>query len=84
MFFIQFLFLLLVNLLKTDQNLCSTEIGEACEIPFQYNQRYYESCIDTNNGGVPWCYTNTEMKHWGVCKKSACPNARGKSLYLKS
>ena len=61
-----------------EPSLCSTENGIRCVMPFPYQGKYYENCIDIDNGGVPWCYTSTEKKHWGVCKMSSCPKARGK------
>ena len=59
--------------------------GEDCEIPFYYHGKYYDSCINIDNGGIPWCYhkynniTNGGVKkEWGICSSSSCPSMKGK------
>ena len=50
-----------------DNLVCKTETGIPCQLPFQYNGNYYDTCINVDNGGVPWCYTNIEKKYWEIC-----------------
>ena len=66
---------------------CQSVEGEKCEIPFLYHGKYYDSCINIDNGGVPWCYhtnkniTNDEnRKDWGICTDSSCPTMKGKKF----
>ena len=54
---------------------CSTDSGIPCVMPFRYNGKYYENCVDIDNGGVPWCYKNVEKKSWGICNMSSCQGA---------
>ena len=52
---------------------CQTETGIPCQLPFEYNGNYYDTCINVDNGGVPWCYTDLEKKYWEICNNSTCP-----------
>ena len=47
-----------------------TKSGSSCHIPFIYNDMHYDSCINVDNGGVPWCYTNFTKKEWDTCNNS--------------
>ena len=58
-------------------SICQTKNGKGCEFPFWYNDRGYAMCIDVDNGGVPWCYTNLQRSTWGNCNISSCPVSRG-------
>ena len=60
-----------------DLLVCKTDSGIPCELPLIYNGKYYDTCIDVDNGGVHWCYINTTEKRWKTCNMSTCPNAKG-------
>ena len=64
-------------LFTTDRPVCSTDGLIPCVMPFLYQGKYYENCIDIDNGGVPWCYTNVEKKVWGICDMSTCQRSQG-------
>ena len=57
--------------------ICQTKNGKPCEFPFSYNGRSYDMCVDVDNGGVPWCYTNFQRNTWGNCNISSCPVPNG-------
>ena len=59
---------------------CKTKTGVPCDVPFLYEKMYYDTCINVDNGGVSWCYTNGTNKDWGVCNLTSCPNAHSKYL----
>ena len=48
--------------LATGSTTCTTESGIPCAIPFLYKGKYYDSCIDIDNGGVPWCYIDNTLQ----------------------
>ena len=39
---------------------------------------YYDTCVNVDNGGTPWCYTNMTNKEWDICSAASCPNFQGK------
>ena len=47
-----------------------TDSSDICDIPFEFKGQKYASCIDVDNGGIPWCYTNTSNKEWNTCNAS--------------
>lgn len=51
---------------------CKGVSGGACEIPFTYNGNYYDTCINIDNGGKLWCYTNILNETWEDCDVSTC------------
>ena len=57
---------------------CKTISGVACDIPFTYNKEYYDTCINVDNGGAAWCYTNATTKIWENCESSSCFGQAGK------
>ena len=63
--------------LIADLLVCKTKPGMPCELPFAYNGNYYDTCINVDNDGVPWCYTNATLKYWGICDTSTCPKSNG-------
>ena len=83
----------MVYFLATGQSVCRTDSGIPCAIPFLYKGKYYDSCIDIDNGGVPWCYikvdetllvswgftnyTGLRNNLWGTCNDISCPNTPG-------
>jgi len=45
--------------------------GAPCVFPFTYKHKTYESCIERENSGMPWCATTSNYdadKRWGMCK----------------
>ena len=56
---------------------CKTVAGTPCEMPFRYGQYFYDSCINIDNDGEPWCYVNITQKKWGKCDESTCPYQKG-------
>ena len=67
-----------------DTLICKSVDGEKCEIPFLYHGKYYDSCINVDNGGVPWCYHSNKsiakgknIKEWSTCDHSSCPTMKG-------
>ena len=48
-------------------------VGASCAFPFTYKEVSYSKCIDTDNNGVLWCYTDGGL--WGNCVlgSGACP-----------
>ena len=63
---------------------CLTISGVPCEIPFVYDGNYYDTCINVDNGGVLWCYTNHETKNWDFCDVNTCSITEGISDHLIS
>ena len=61
-----------------DKKGCNTNSGIACELPFSYNGAYYDTCINVDNGGVGWCYTNVTSKMWENCDITTCPDVNGR------
>ena len=66
---------------------CKSVEGAECEIPFKYHGKYYDSCINVDNGGTPWCYDSNEsisdgesQKEWGICTIETCPTMKGKEM----
>ena len=57
--------------------MCKTKTGAPCDIPFEYKGYQYDSCINVDSGGVPWCYTNVTDKKWEACSKSSCTAING-------
>jgi len=60
-----------------DIRIRKTESGTPCEIPFAYKEQTYDTCVNIDNGGVPWCYTNLANQEWETCNKTNCLNLRG-------
>ena len=65
-----------------DNLICKSKTGIPCVLPFQYNGNYYDTCINADNGGVPWCYTNVAKNYWEICNNSTCPNSYGECYFL--
>ena len=49
-----------------------------------YHGKHYDSCINVDNGGTPWCFhskdntSNDEYKsEWGICTHESCPTMKG-------
>ena len=61
---------------------CKSKNGDLCDIPFVYDGKCYDSCINVDNGGVPWCYTDATNKQWQTCSKSSCPNLQGLFIFV--
>ena len=57
---------------------CKTELNRICDIPFDYKGQKYATCIDSDNEGQPWCYTE---KTWDNCKASSCPELKGEKYF---
>ena len=62
---------------------CKTTLNEKCEIPFSYKGERYDTCLDVDNGGKPWCYTNATALEWRNCNYSTCPEIKGKNTRKK-
>ena len=69
---------------------CSTNGGdktnEPCVFPFIWNGVYYYGCTSVDNGGVPWCATQTLYDayvpgYWGNCEEG-CPGGSGNCIQL--
>ena len=45
-----------------------------------YEGMYYDTCINVDNGGVPWCYTNTTIMDWEECTSTTCQNLQSGNL----
>ena len=69
---------------------CSTNGGskpyEPCVFPFIWNDVYYYGCTGVDNGGVPWCATQTVNDlyvsgYWGNCEEG-CPGGSGNCIQL--
>ena len=67
---------------------CSTNGGskpyEPCVFPFIWNDVYYYGCTGVDNGGVPWCATQTVNDlyvsgYWGNCEEG-CPGGSGNCI----
>lgn len=56
-----------------------TKSGSSCHIPFIYNDLHYDTCINVDNGGVSWCYTNITKKEWDICDSLSSPNSIDKN-----
>ena len=52
---------------------CKTVGDEVCEIPFQYKGKLFATCINVDNGGRPWCFTDAKNNKWNICDSSSCP-----------
>lgn len=63
-----------------DAQYCVTETNEVCDFPFNYKGEKFASCLDVDNGGQPWCYTNTSSKEWNNCNSSKCLLKEGKKI----
>ena len=50
---------------------------EVCDIPFQYKGKLYATCINVDNGGQAWCFTDAKNNNWDVCDSSSCPTLDG-------
>ena len=70
--------MLIINTFQTtfnmyvDIKICKADNGISCDVPFVYQGEYYDSCINVDNGGIPWCYTNSTKKDWGTCSFKSC------------
>ena len=58
----------------SDELACKTIDGSPCDIPFLFKGQYYGTCINVDNGGEPWCYTNMPTMEWNSCTVSSCPD----------
>ena len=67
-----------------DSKYCKTESNEFCEFPFEYKKQKYDTCIDIDNGGKSWCYSNFHKdyrrREWNTCKASSCPRSEGEYI----
>ena len=39
---------------------------------------HYDTCINLDNGGMPWCFTNESTGRWDTCDASSCSSLEGK------
>ena len=69
------------NLILSESAECKTRSGIPCQIPFTYGEMHYDTCINIDNGGVPWCFTNQSTGRWDACTASSCSNVEGKYFY---
>ena len=65
-------------------NRCRTKTGRSCQIPFIYEEMYYDTCINIDNGGVPWCYTNILDMEWDACTNTTCQNLQSGDCWMTS
>ena len=56
---------------------CKTKSNEVCKIPFEFKGQKYATCLDTDNDGIPWCYTNMTSMDWKACNLSTCSEWKG-------
>ena len=59
---------------------------EPCVFLFIWNDVYYYGCTGVDNGGVPWCATQTVNDlyvsgYWGNCEEG-CPGGSGNCIQL--
>ena len=40
---------------------------------------HYDGCINVDNGGLPWCYTNFTNKEWDICNSPNSPDSLDKN-----
>ena len=73
----------LLAILIGESSVCFTVSRKTCEIPFLYDENYYDTCINVDNGGVPWCYTNSDKGQWEACNIKSCPNSTGRLEVLR-
>ena len=72
---------------------CKTISGDqankTCIFPFIYGEIVYNECTTTENDGIPWCSTKTDVNNntikdnWGNCAEQ-CPveHISGSSRFL--
>ncbi|PFX12596.1 G-protein coupled receptor GRL101, partial [Stylophora pistillata] len=58
---------------QNDKCLWTTESGQCCAFPFEYNDKTYSSCITTPEKPRPWCATSMYyviegVEYWDFCK----------------
>ena len=63
---------------------CKTVRNESCDFPFEFKGKKYSTCINVDNGGQPWCFTNTTTMEWGSCNSFSCPESKGLHSFLPS
>jgi hypothetical protein len=53
--------------------------GEACKFPFEWERSTYHGCTTDHSeeGGRPWCITNTATEEYGYCDCKAEHNDFG-------
>ena len=60
---------------------CKTAQNEFCDVPFEFNGKKYSTCINVDNGGQSWCYTNITTMEWGSCNSLSCQESKGFSSF---
>ena len=68
----------MLKLLMNVKAACKTVGNQFCELPFEFKSKKYSTCIDVDNKGQPWCYTNSTTLDWDFCSLSSCSSTRSK------
>ena len=63
-------------------HLCKSKTGTPCDIPFAYQGYHYDTCINLDSGGVPWCYTDVTNKTWEACSNTSCTEMNGMMKFI--
>ena len=64
-----------------DIRVCKSNTGTPCDLPFEYQGQYYDTCINIDSGGHRWCYTNETDKTWETCSMSSCAEIEGTYIH---
>ena len=59
-------------------SVCKTVGERFCDFPFEFEGKKYSTCINVDNGGRAWCFTNSTTMEWDSCDTSSCASLKGR------